>query len=317
MAAEQSGGMIVPLLKRQIRRLRPRGLVLLYHRVVTIESDPQWLAVAPERFSAQMEILAREFRPMPLREMLEAARKGRLPKRAVSVTFDDGYADNLHLAKPILEKFEVPATVFVATGMIGQAREFWWDELGALLLDDPRSAHWHVLQPGSDTPSQATYRESCGRIRTMPVEAREAMLDEIAATIGTLRSGRESHRVMTADELRLLAQDGLVEVGAHTVNHPVLSSLDPASQQEELSGSKRQLEEIIGRPVPTFSYPFGTTDDYNAASVAAAREAGFECGCSNFEGPVNARVNPFEVPRYLVRDWSGDEFKRRLEEWFS
>lgn len=330
--------MIVPMLKRQLRRLRPRGIVLLYHRVVTIDADPQCLAVAPDRFSEQMEILRREFQPMPLREMLNASTRSRLPKRAVAVTFDDGYADNLLYAKPILERNRVPATIFVATRTIGQSREFWWDELGALILenphlpvqlklsggfvcafgaDSPRSAAWNILSSGSDSPRQAAYRELCRRIRTLPITAREALMDEIVAAIGTIRSGRDSHRVMSADELRAIGQDGLIELGAHTVNHPVLSSLDPACQREEIAGSKRRLEEVIGRSVPTFSYPYGTTDDYNTASVDAARDLGFEYACSNFEGPVNVRVNPFEVPRCLVRDWNGDEFKRRLEGWFS
>ncbi len=340
---KQSSGLpafrIPQKIKGLLRRIRPHGLVLLYHRVAPLEHDPQWLAVAPPRFSEQMEILARDFQPMPLREMLRSALQGRLPRRAVAVTFDDGYADNLQWAKPILERHGVPGTVFVATDPISKPAEFWWDELGGLILETPRLPErlalrngftctfgedppargdgWHLMMPGPDTPRQAAYRELCGLIRPLPADVREAVMHEIAAALGSPRLARENQRAMNADEIRQLAAGGQVEVGAHTVHHPVLSTLDLAAQRTELKESKDRLEQLVGGPVAAFSYPFGKTTDYNRASVAAAREVGFECACSNFQGHVNSRVNPFEVPRYLVRDWSGEEFRREIGEWFA
>src|ERR1051326_2045987 len=116
------------------RRFTHEALILLYHRVVELSSDPYLLGVRPQRFAEHLEILRKHGRPMQLHQLAQALRDGNLPRRALVVTFDDGYADNLYTAKPLLERFEVPATIFVTTGYIGRDREFWWDELERLLL---------------------------------------------------------------------------------------------------------------------------------------------------------------------------------------
>jgi len=125
-------------LRQAARRLKYRfashALILMYHRVTELPNDPYLLAVTPKHFAEQLEVIRRYGVPMPLRQMVEALQNGKVPKRAVVVTFDDGYADNLHQAKPLLERYEIPATVFVTAGQVGSRREFWWDELDRLLL---------------------------------------------------------------------------------------------------------------------------------------------------------------------------------------
>jgi peptidoglycan/xylan/chitin deacetylase (PgdA/CDA1 family) len=115
-------------------RFGAKVLILLYHRVADLKLDPQLLAVTPEHFAEHLEILRRYSRPMSLQGLLVALRNGCLPRQAVVVTFDDGYADNLHCAKPLLERYDVPATAFVTAGYVGSQREFWWDELERLIL---------------------------------------------------------------------------------------------------------------------------------------------------------------------------------------
>src|SRR5438552_16503265 len=109
-------------------------LILLYHRVTTLQTDPQLLAVTPENFEAQVELLQRFARPMPLADLVRAARAGEDLRGAVALTFDDGYADNLLQAKPILRRHNVPATVFVATAGVDNTAEFFWDELDRIFL---------------------------------------------------------------------------------------------------------------------------------------------------------------------------------------
>ena len=174
---------------RAARRVRslvsPGALILLYHRVTKLESDPQLLAVSPRHFDEHMDVMRRLATPTALRDLLEACRSGTLPKRAVVVTFDDGYADNLREAKPMLERHGVPATVFVSTGLLGQRRESYWDELDRLLLQPgvlpdkleldisgrrylrdlnsdaeytvdawERHRGWNVLEPGEPAPAR-------------------------------------------------------------------------------------------------------------------------------------------------------------------
>lgn len=118
-------------------RLARPPLILLYHRICHLENDPWGIGVSPEHFGEQLEVLRRHHRVIPLAELLRSLDSGGVPRGAVVLTFDDGYSDNLHNAKPLLERFDAPATLFVTSGVVGAGREFWWDELERLLLGPP------------------------------------------------------------------------------------------------------------------------------------------------------------------------------------
>ena len=120
------------------RALVARAMILVYHRVTPLDFDPEWLAVTPDRFAEQMDVLRRHYHVLSLSELHACLQKGNVPRKAVAVTFDDGYADNLLSARPVLERYDVPATFFVTTGKLDQTSEFWWDELGSLLLETPK-----------------------------------------------------------------------------------------------------------------------------------------------------------------------------------
>src|SRR5207249_8006265 len=119
-------------------RFSPRGLILAYHRITEVSSDPWGLCVSPRHFGEHLEILTKHGPVLRLQQVVEAIDAGDLPRRAFAITFDDGYADVLHNAKPLLDQFRVPATVFVTTGEGRQKRGFWWDELDRLLLQTDR-----------------------------------------------------------------------------------------------------------------------------------------------------------------------------------
>jgi peptidoglycan/xylan/chitin deacetylase (PgdA/CDA1 family) len=347
--------------RRVGNRWRAGAVVLLYHRVTRLGTDPQWLSVSPEEFDRQLEMLRREYRVMALGEVAKGAREGTLPAWAVAITFDDGYADNLLEAKPLLEMHGVPATVFVASGFVGAREEFFWDELDRLLLrpgrlprqlnlappaegglgspmscelgaDEPwvwtlseedaeytverarGHARWNVLSAETPTGRHAAYRAVCPALASAGPAERARWLAAIRGRLGVAAEGRESHRTMTQEELRLLATSYAVQIGAHTVSHARLSSLSAAEQAREVGESRRTLEEVLGRPVTTFSYPFGNHDDYTPATVAAVREAGFEVACSNFGGVVRRGADALQLNRMLARDWSADELDRRIRE---
>jgi peptidoglycan/xylan/chitin deacetylase (PgdA/CDA1 family) len=325
-------------------------LILLYHRVRTSPCfDPYVLGVTPEHFAEHLEVLQRQARPMHLRQLVRALRDGSLPRRAVVVTFDDGYADNLHHAKPLLERFDFPATVFVTTGYIGQAHEFWWDELERLVLQpgnlpetlqleiDGRCYRWELGEAtsyrevefqlhrdwhyGKETEPSLRHRLFRSLYRTLsplPDLSRRKALDALRDWAKAEPIARPTHRALTPDEVVNLARGGLIEVGAHTVTHPVLGSLPVAVQRDEIQGSRAQLEELLGTTVGSFAYPYGSRarSDYTAETVAIVREAGFSCACSNFAEPVRQGADPFQLSRAGVRDWDGDELAGRLENWF-
>jgi peptidoglycan/xylan/chitin deacetylase (PgdA/CDA1 family) len=129
------------------------------------------------------------------------------------------------------------------------------------------------------------------------------------------RTGRTSHRALTLSELGVLTSAKLIEVGAHTVTHPSLASLDNTAQYFEIDESKLMLEDIVGKRVSSFAYPFGTQSDYNADTIRLIREAGFNCACANFPNLAYSSSDRYQLPRFLVRDWDGDQFAKHLETW--
>ena len=329
-------------------RRRQRALVLLYHRVTSLRSDPQWLCVASSLFAEHLQIVRQHYTPMRLEQLDRLGQQAALPRPGVVITFDDGYPDNLYEAKPLLERHDMPATVFVATAGLEGKREFWWDELEALVLEPAilpealsitigartcswcasggessaapehgPSKLWTVADTYDPTPRHRLYRELVGLLHGLDGAGREAKLDELASWAGMTRGVRASHRPMRPEEVVALAQGGLVEIGAHTVHHLVLSALPASSQAEEIETSKRTLEDIAGTSIQSFSYPFGTPHDYTSETVRLVKSAGFCRACSNFSGFVTARTPVFELPRVVVRNWNGAAFERQLENWFS
>jgi len=313
----------------------------MYHRVADLARDPWGLAVSPAHFSEHLEILRRHARPMHLVDLLRAHERGRLPRQAVVLTFDDGYADNLHAAKPALARHDVPATVFVTTGKIGQPREFWWDELERLLLqpgilpsalelragrrvhhwtlgpaailheaEHERSPHRHPWDAAPGT-RLAFYYAVYRVLQRLTHEARDEALAGIAAWCGGLRAERTSHRTLSGSELLTLASDGLVDIGAHTVTHAFLSAHDRDRQRHEIAESRRYLEHALGRRVTSFAYPYG---DCPPGAVSLAREQ-FDCACSTEAAVVSRDSDPFRLPRLEVQNWNGEDFARHLARW--
>jgi len=328
-------------------RLQPRALILLYHRVAEVDCDPQLLCVSPRHFQEHLEVISHYYRPLSLQNLVQHLKKGQMTRRSIVITFDDGYADNLLSAKPLLDQYGTPATVFVTSGQVNSKSEFWWDELDRLLFQRGtlpqklslrvagkhyewdlgacaaysdyiyrRHCHWNVLKKEDPTTLQIIYSELCNLLHSLQEPERQDVLDQIRNWAGMDSKGRESHRALTSDEAIKLASDGLIEVGAHTVTHPVLAALRAPAQDHEIKKSKGHLEETLGQPVTSFSYPYGGRADYSQETVNIVRDAGCICACSNFEGHVVAGIDCFQLPRFIVLNWDGEEFFLRLKAWF-
>ena len=249
---------------------RPRAAVLVYHRVGTGAIDPWQLTVDPEIFAGQMETLARDWSPMSLAELVEGFQMRRLPERAVAVTFDDGYADNLEVAAPILLEHAIPATLFVATDLIDAGGPPWWDELASLLLEPARlpltltlssgnGHHWRIpsvsdeerrsassLNPWDAQPGTRlrAFYEVWLTLRALDAARREAAINEIA---DWSHAPRLSERVLlTWEQLREFAALPGFELGAHTRTHPVLPSCSEEGARAEIAGGADRLRAEIG-----------------------------------------------------------------------
>jgi peptidoglycan/xylan/chitin deacetylase (PgdA/CDA1 family) len=324
------------------RALQGQAMILTYHRVTELARDPQLLAVAPSRFSAHLELLRREWHPIGLRALARALAAGRVPRRAVCVTLDDGYRDNLINAKPLLDRADIPATVFIASGALDDDAVALSDEIEALLLgaseppehvrvtvgtvdqewtlgtytaaQEARDSGWNVLDPHDPSPRHSAYRALHAQLHRLGAAARRSALAASREALG-IPAKPSGRRMLTEQEVAALAASGSIEIGAHSVNHPKLRFLSEAEQDREISESKRRLESIVGAEVTSFAYPYGTREDYDEHTIALVRKAGFKLACSNFEGLTTPRTPLHELPRFVVRDWDGDAFAKHLRGW--
>jgi peptidoglycan/xylan/chitin deacetylase (PgdA/CDA1 family) len=313
------------LLRQSARWVRSRfarsGLILGYHRV-TDDEDLYGTCVRPKHFAEHMAVLRKVANPIKLADFAEKLAFGDLPERAVAVTFDDGYADNLSEALPKLIDHEVPATVFVVTGNLG--REFWWDELARMLLHAsaiPESLEVEVgglrfAWPTGNTNAVAR-RAAANAIYLallpLPVEQLTPAMDQLRAqTQAGSVPDSYSCRALRADELRKLAESTLVAVGAHTVSHPMLAQLSAGAQHWEISTSRQCLETILGRPVTAFSYPNGSASRLTRQLVD---QAGFETACTSYSDVVSSGSDRHFLPRFWVPDVGGVTFQRWLQRW--
>jgi len=312
------------LLKRfrnqSMNLIDPPIVVLVYHRVTSLQSDPQMLAVTPGNFRKQMQHLKDTVPILRFEEDWQAA-----AKPAVVVTFDDGYADNFLEALPILEEVGVPATFFVSTGTIGTRREFWWHELEHIILegsnlpgdftlgDDSTGRRWPTA---SDSERLEFYHEMVRLLNEAETGRRNTWLAQVRLWAGKEAGIADVHRVLTVEELQQLSASRWATIGAHTVSHARLSSQAAPAQWEEIEGSKRQLESWLGREVTVFSYPFGNRCDYTEETVAICRQAGFSKAAGGDCGQAHRWTDSFQIPRQLVRDWPVDIFAQKLKRFW-
>jgi len=293
-------------------------IILMYHSIPMHHSklrehDVFDLRVSSENFAVQMEIVSQERTVLPLEEFIELFAARKLPADATTITFDDGYLDNLSIAKPILERDGIPATVFLTTGTLGTS-EFWWDRLERIICEAGSLPEKVNLELHNDPITVAlngsnadTLRSIHGHLRDLEPAARDAAIDGLAETLRVAHCSNRP-RPLTEDEVRKLAT-GTISIGAHTVSHPWLPRLTLNELTHELTESKRHCQGLIGGSVSSFAYPFGAYDGNARAAVIAA---GFKLACATLDLPVLSDCDRFALPRIHAKDWSADDFERRI-----
>jgi peptidoglycan/xylan/chitin deacetylase (PgdA/CDA1 family) len=291
-----------------------RLLILIYHRVHS-RPDPMFPGeVDAARFDWQMTLLRQYCNPMPLAAGVEGLRRGDLPPRAVAVTFDDGYADNATVALPILQKHAIPATFFVAAGFLDGGR-MWNDSV----IEAVRLAPGDILETGSIglgrlPTANAAQRGTAAsavldRIKHLPPVRRAAAVEELCSSVGV---ALPDDLMMTSEQVRELSAAGM-EIGAHTMTHPILRTLSDEEARNEIQESRAVLEGIIGRPVRAFAYPNGRPgDDYTGRDRAIVESLGFDCAPSTRWGVASAQSDPYQLPRFTPWDSSPPRWLARL-----
>lgn len=296
-----------------------RLCIVTYHRILEAFDPLQPSEPDVKAFRWQMKLLADCFNVLSLHDALDAMANASLPPRAVCITFDDGYRSTHDLALPILNEFNLPATVFVTTGYVGEGN-MWNDKILEAMRRMP-AGQVDLCDIGLGTHLTRTLEErkvAIGALtetaKYLPPQKRLAL----TARLETLAGNDQAPGLMlTPDMLRALTRCG-VAIGAHTVSHPILTSLDNDSARYEIEESKLRLEAITGAPVRFFAYPNGKAGtDFNASHVAMVRAAGFAAAFSTAAGAATKAHDRFHLPRSRPWDSTRLFYVLRLLRWLA
>lgn len=286
--------------------------VLIFHRVLP-EPDPLMPGEPDQKvFAAQMRLLRGLFNVLPLSEAVDRLASRSLPARALSITFDDGYRDNLENAAPILRRLGLPATFFISTAFIEGGR-MWNDTLIESIRIAPETLQLDDLGLGSHRCNSWTSRRDVihaliDRTKYLHPDERLRLVGEIAARVRL----KPSDSMMTEQQLRELCGLGM-ELGAHTVNHPILTSVTADVAREEIAFSRRRLVDITAQPISLFAYPNGRpVRDYAAEHVRMVRQLGFRAAVSTGWGYARSYTDIMQIPRMAPWDRTSLRYAARI-----
>lgn len=281
--------------------------VLTFHRVLA-NPDPL-LPTEPDsrRFTAIVKMLSERFRILSLSEACQLLFSGKLPPRSVCITFDDGYANNLEVALPILKSFKAPATVFVAPGFLNGGIMF-----NDIVIETIRRSESLLdlshLDLGRfkiiDTKSKLNAIESIiSRIKHFPPEKRELTIAEITKEAST---NLPTNLMLSDPQVQQLNRNG-IEIGAHTMTHPILASIDQSTAMHEVMDSKLYLESLLNTKITAFAYPNGKPHrDYSDTHVQIAKSCGFEIALTTSWGTATMSSDHMQIPR--IAPWDKTPF---------
>jgi len=291
--------------------------VLIFHRVLA-QPDPLFPGeVDAQQFDRICGWLGAWGKVLPLADAVCRLGEGTLPAGAMAITFDDGYADNLEVATPILQRYGLHATFFIATGFLDGGR-MWNDTVieavrgavgPALDLRDEFGADFPVRPLNSAAARRDLIEAILPRIKYLAPAARDETVARIAGRSGATLPGT---LMMRSDQVRALHRTGM-GIGAHTRTHPILAGLPAAQARDEIAGGRRALEELLDEPVRLFAYPNGKPErDFSDESVAIVRELGFEAAVTTAWGAAASTTDPLRLPRFTPWDRSRTRFGVRL-----
>ena len=307
------------LLKPLLQCLSPGGArgrlsVLIFHRVL-----PEPDALFPDemharRFDDLCGWLAAWFNVLPLDQAACNLKAGTLPARAACLTFDDGYADNYRVALPILRRHGLSATFFVATGFLDGG--CMWNDI---IIESIRACQRPVLDLSGLGLGRHTLADGRGRqaaivalidqIKYRSAPQRVAMTEQLALLA---QVALPHDLMMTSNEVRAMHQAGM-QIGAHTVSHPILARLTDEQAQHEIQASKRCLEQLLNERVSLFAYPNGKPgEDYTRRNVDLVRSLDFDAAVSTRWGASGGGDDLFQIRRFTPWDTTRLRFGARM-----
>lgn len=280
--------------------------ILIYHRVLEKPDSLTGDQCDKKFFEMQISTLSKYFNILPMSEAIERLKEKNLPNKAACITFDDGYADNAENALPILQKYGVPATFFIAAGFIDSG-VMWNDKVIEFVRHatgyrlDLNAVDLGRYEIESIEQRRQTLLSLINKIKYLPLDQRHALIEQLYQLIPI---ALPANIMMTTDQLRQLHRAGM-EIGGHTVNHPILARTEYKTAYDEIVNGKTKLENIIQAPVRFFAYPNGKPrQDYLPEHVTLLRKIGFEAAFVTTPGAANYESDIYQLPRFTP--WNTD-----------
>lgn len=315
----------------------------MYHRVAELEYDTWDIGVSPVNFEAQLQVLQKMGNVVSLDELVQDLENNTLKNGSIALTFDDGYADNYLIAKPLLEKYKIPATFFIASGNIGKASEFWWDDLEHFILFTQtlpahleitigdtainynlgaeaelseelrlKHKHWKATEEPPVTAREKLYYLLWENIKPLENDEQQNILTSLKNWANVPVMPRPGYYTMSERQLQELGHNSFITVGAHTVSHPALAYHKETFQQKELLTNKQYLEKQTDKPVTLLAYPYG---NYNRNSLHVAEQTNFKAAFTTEERLITKRSGLYQLARFQVKNLHAEGFRKQLKKW--
>ncbi len=313
----------------------------MYHRIADSTNDPWQLSVSSINFEQQLQILQKKYMLISVNELIDQLNKKSISPNTVCITFDDGYRDNYFAAKPLLEKYKCPATIFISTQYINQQHYFWWDELEAIILGSEKlplafsltiNEELFVFKLENDSvltdeqrEKQKTWvwtqkppTERCElylmlweRLKPLPYDAQRSVIEKIKCWAAYDKIDKEN-LPMTNQQLKEMADHPLFNIGLHTVTHPALSFHSRQIQFKEIADNEQSLRNDSLKPIKSVAYPYG---NYNEATLSVVKEQGLDLAFTTKEETVTNHSDFHRLGRFQVKNWNGEQFESQISKW--
>ncbi len=289
--------------------------ILIFHRVLAAPDALFPAEVDAARFDRLMALVARSFNVLTLADAVRRLGQGNLPPRALCITFDDGYADNHDIALPILQRHGLSACFFIATGFLDGGRMFNDSVIECVRRSSAKRIDLAefglgVFDLGTPQRCVAAISTLLPVIKYMGPAQRQAALQRLQQHCQP--SPLPNDMMMTRAQVRAMHAAGM-EIGAHTVQHPILNLVDDAEAERELADSRSLLQNLIDHPVALFAYPNGRPDkDYGHRHAVIAARLGFAGAVSTAPGVAAPGSDVFQLPRFTPWDMSPVPWLARL-----
>jgi peptidoglycan/xylan/chitin deacetylase (PgdA/CDA1 family) len=305
------------------RRKTPICQIFIFHRV-NDDYDPFLPSVPVAVFRKQMEFLKQNFPIISLDEVASGSYADSGDKYSVAITFDDGYRDNFLKAFPVLNKLEMPATIFLATGYIESGELPWYDQISWAfkLTTRPRFSLADVGGPEAALNQRSEVLQAMGKtlawLRTIDDEKRRTFIPSIFEELGVSAGLSVPNPMLSWDEIKQMSEQKIT-FGAHTISHPALSRTNGARLETEIVGSKNKIEEALDLPARHFAYPFGQPSDVSDEAKKIVQRAGFSSAVTTVWGFNRPGDDLYDLKRFSPRSnaWDSDLAKMAMKlDWY-